>query len=83
MFFLLHLFAMASNCYMSITTHVSDLDSYILLCLFNSRVAPMRAAKILCKHERDEYMRVKNKLNKIKSVDSALQLKEEMKRFHK
>ena len=27
-----------------------------------------------CKHEREEYMRVKNKLKKIKSVDSALQL---------
>ena len=36
-----------------------------------------------CKHERDEYMRVKNKLNKIKSVDPALPLKETWKRYKK
>ena len=36
-----------------------------------------------CKHEREEYMRVKNKLNKIKSVDSALQLREAGKKYKK
>ena len=34
-----------------------------------------------CKHETDEYMRVKNKLKQIKSVDSALQLKEAGKKY--
>ena len=37
-----------------------------------------------CKHERDEYMHVKNKLKKPpKSVDSALQLKEAGKKYKK